>query len=80
MPIGVGQLTPETLPPRLPTVDVRTDGCRGLLGDHQSVRTPERAVNEIREVVDIVDRGKEDGIDVLAHHVGAQTPEALGHL
>ena len=80
LPVGIHELTPETLSPRLSAVDVGADGGRTVLGHHQAVTAPESTVNKSREVVDVVDRREQDGIDVLARHVVTQTIEACRHL
>ncbi len=80
LPVRIRELVSEALAPGLPAIDVGADGGASVLGHHQAVGPSERAVDEISEIVDVVDRGEKRGIDVRLRHERTQVREAAGHL
>ena len=80
LPVGVDQVVTPGPAPGLAAVDVGGDRCRVALRHHQPIEAAEGAVEEIREVIDVVVGGEEGRIHSLRRHHGAQRGQAALHL
>ena len=79
VPVRVDEVVAETLAPRLSVVDVGADCRVPLRGDDESVAATEGAVDEIREVVEVVDGSEEHRVDRLFRHVLPKLRDPRAH-
>ncbi len=71
LPIRVNQAVAAAPPPGLSTIDIGGDQSQLVLRHHQAIAAPEGAVEEIREVIDVVVRSEENPVDAARGHPGA---------
>ena len=80
VPVGVGDAVREAAAPRSAVVEVGADNRVGVVADHETVVAAEAAVHVVREVVDVVYRREDTGVDRGLFHPGAQGRESPIHL
>ena len=82
MPVRVNNdfVADRRSPPRLSAVDEGGDVDNLVHGDDESVLSPERAVEVVGEVLDVVHRRQENAADIIGCHVVPEGGEASGHL
>ena len=80
VPVGIGEMLGDTPPPGPAVVEIGADDRVRVVGGDEPVVAAEAAVHVIREVVDVVDRREQTGVDRRPPHPVAQSAGPAIHL
>ena len=77
LPIGVDDVVAMRPAPWLATVDIGADGGTGVVGHDKAVRPAKAAIEKARVIRDVLHRGEQHRVQIMAGHDGPQARDAL---